>query len=105
QRRRPGRVPREPGHFVDGADPLDAGRARRGVLSAGERTRSRGTGRGAGSYPPVIYVLSQDQLPSGSFSHEFVGDDHGGVGVSVILTDAGPDQGPSLPTPPYTEIP
>jgi quercetin dioxygenase-like cupin family protein len=33
-----------------------------------------------------------------------VGDDHGGVGVSVILTDAGPDQGPSLHTHPYAEI-
>jgi quercetin dioxygenase-like cupin family protein len=33
-----------------------------------------------------------------------VGDDHGGVGVSVILTDAGPGEGPSLHTHPYAEI-
>jgi mannose-6-phosphate isomerase-like protein (cupin superfamily) len=51
-----------------------------------------------------VNVVNRDQLPSSAFSHELVGDDHGGVGVSLILTDAGPGQGPSLHRHPYEEI-
>ena len=51
-----------------------------------------------------MHVVSRDQLPAGSFSHEFVGDDHGGVGVSLIFTEAGPGQGPSLHRHDYVEI-
>jgi mannose-6-phosphate isomerase-like protein (cupin superfamily) len=51
-----------------------------------------------------MYVVSRDQLPAGSFSHEFEGDDHGGVGVSLIFTEAAPGQGPSLHRHDYVEI-
>jgi quercetin dioxygenase-like cupin family protein len=33
-----------------------------------------------------------------------VGDEHGGVGVSLLLIEAAPGQGPSLHTHPYAEI-
>jgi quercetin dioxygenase-like cupin family protein len=51
-----------------------------------------------------MYVVSRDDLPSGNFSDNFVGQDHLGVGVSMILIDAEPGQGPSLHTHPYPEI-
>jgi quercetin dioxygenase-like cupin family protein len=51
-----------------------------------------------------VQLVSRHQLPSGAFSHEFVGADHGGVGVSLILTEAEPGQGPSLHRHPYEEI-
>ena len=49
-------------------------------------------------------VIRRDQLPAGSFSQELVGEDHGGVGVSLIFTDAGPGQGPSLHRHDYFEV-
>jgi mannose-6-phosphate isomerase-like protein (cupin superfamily) len=49
-------------------------------------------------------IVARDQLPSSAFSHEFVGDDHGGVGVSLIFTEAPPGRGPSLHRHDYEEI-
>jgi quercetin dioxygenase-like cupin family protein len=51
-----------------------------------------------------MQVVSLDQLPAGSFSREFEGDDHGGFGVSLIFTEAAPGQGPSLHRHDYVEI-
>jgi quercetin dioxygenase-like cupin family protein len=51
-----------------------------------------------------MQVVSLDQLPAGSFSREFEGDDHGGVGVSLIFTEAAPGQGPSLHRHDYAEL-
>jgi mannose-6-phosphate isomerase-like protein (cupin superfamily) len=49
-------------------------------------------------------VVDRDQLPAGSYSHELVGEDHGGIGVSLIFTEAGPGQGPSLHRHEYVEV-
>jgi quercetin dioxygenase-like cupin family protein len=51
-----------------------------------------------------MHVVSIDQLPAGSFSHELEGADHGGVGVSLIFTEAAPGQGPSLHRHDYVEV-
>jgi quercetin dioxygenase-like cupin family protein len=51
-----------------------------------------------------MHVISRDELPAGSFSRELEGDDHGGVGVSLIFTDAAPGQGPSLHKHDYVEV-
>jgi mannose-6-phosphate isomerase-like protein (cupin superfamily) len=50
---------------------------------------------------PVIQV---GDLPLSTIAHEFVGADHGGVGVCVIIVDAPPGRGPSLHTHPYEEL-
>jgi mannose-6-phosphate isomerase-like protein (cupin superfamily) len=50
---------------------------------------------------PVIKV---GDLPLSNIAHEFVGADHGGVGVCVIIVDAPPGRGPSLHTHPYEEL-
>jgi quercetin dioxygenase-like cupin family protein/heme-degrading monooxygenase HmoA len=39
-----------------------------------------------------------------NIAHEFVGADHGGVGVCVIIVEAPPGRGPSLHTHPYEEL-
>lgn len=49
-------------------------------------------------------VIRVDELPAGSFSRELEGDDHGGVGVSLIFTEAAPGQGPSLHRHDYVEL-
>jgi mannose-6-phosphate isomerase-like protein (cupin superfamily) len=49
-------------------------------------------------------VLSRSDLTETNFAHELVGDDHGGVGVSLILVEAPPGRGPSLHTHPYAEV-
>jgi quercetin dioxygenase-like cupin family protein len=49
-------------------------------------------------------VISQDALPLSNIAREFVGDDHGGVGICVILVDAPPGAGPSLHRHPYEEV-
>ena len=41
-------------------------------------------------------VLKVADLPLSNIAHEFVGADHGGVGVCVIIVDAPPGRGPSL---------
>jgi mannose-6-phosphate isomerase-like protein (cupin superfamily) len=51
-----------------------------------------------------MQVVSVDQLPSGSFSHELEGAAHGGIGVSLIFTEAGPGQGPSMHLHDYVEV-
>ncbi len=48
-----------------------------------------------------MYVLSQDQLPT---ANEFEGEDHGRVGVSFLLVDAAPGDGPALHKHAYAEV-
>ncbi len=49
-------------------------------------------------------VLKVADLPFSNIAHEFVGADHGGVGVCVIIVEAPPGRGPSLHTHPYEEL-
>src|SRR3954466_12769510 len=49
-------------------------------------------------------VLKVADLPLSNIAHEFVGADHGGVGVCVIIVEAPPGRGPSLHTHPYEEL-
>jgi quercetin dioxygenase-like cupin family protein len=51
-----------------------------------------------------MLVVKIDGLPSGSFSHELEGADHGEIGVSLIFTEAAPGQGPSLHKHDYVEV-
>jgi mannose-6-phosphate isomerase-like protein (cupin superfamily) len=51
-----------------------------------------------------VYVVRQDELPVSATAHELVGEDHGGVGVCVILVNAPPGGGPSLHEHPYDEV-
>jgi mannose-6-phosphate isomerase-like protein (cupin superfamily) len=51
-----------------------------------------------------MHVLSRSDLTATNFAHELVGDDHGGVGVSLILVEAPPGRGPSLHKHPYPEV-
>ena len=48
-----------------------------------------------------MYVLSQDQLPT---PNEFEGKDHGGLGISFLLVDAAPGEGPALHKHSYAEV-
>jgi quercetin dioxygenase-like cupin family protein len=52
----------------------------------------------------AVHVVSVDQLPAGSFSHELEGSDHDGLGVSLIFTEAAPGQGPSRHYHDYVEV-
>ena len=49
-------------------------------------------------------VLKLDELPFSRISREFVGAEHGDVGVCLILVDAPPGRGPSLHRHPYAEL-
>jgi mannose-6-phosphate isomerase-like protein (cupin superfamily) len=51
-----------------------------------------------------MHVIDQDQLPFSVIAREFVGDDHGGVGISLLLIDAAPGRGPRLHRHAYEEI-
>jgi quercetin dioxygenase-like cupin family protein len=51
-----------------------------------------------------VDVIKQDELPWSSIAHEFVGADHGGVGICVLLVNAEPGRGPSLHKHPYPEV-
>jgi mannose-6-phosphate isomerase-like protein (cupin superfamily) len=51
-----------------------------------------------------IRILKQDELPWSVIAREFVGADHGGVGVCIIFVDAEPGRGPALHTHPYHEL-
>lgn len=51
-----------------------------------------------------MYVVTQDQLPFSVFAREFIGADHGGVGICLIFTEAKPGDGPSLHKHPYEEV-
>ena len=48
-----------------------------------------------------MYVVSREQLPT---ANEFEGDDYGGLGVSFLLVDAGPGDGPALHKHAYAEV-
>ncbi|MDX6458150.1 MAG: hypothetical protein QOE55_1847 [Acidobacteriaceae bacterium] len=49
-------------------------------------------------------VINQSQLPFVGMSHEFVGRDHGGVGISFFLVIGEPGRGPRLHKHDYDEI-
>jgi quercetin dioxygenase-like cupin family protein len=51
-----------------------------------------------------MYRIRQQDLPFKGSSHEFVGADHGDVGVSVFLLSALPGRGPGFHRHPYDEI-
>ena len=51
-----------------------------------------------------MHVMRQGDLPFSNIAHEFVGADHGGAGVCLILVDASPGRGPGLHKHPYHEV-
>jgi mannose-6-phosphate isomerase-like protein (cupin superfamily) len=51
-----------------------------------------------------VQVVSQDELPFSRIARTLAGDDHGGLGVSLIFVEAPPGDGPSLHTHPYAEV-
>ena len=48
--------------------------------------------------------MRQNDLPFSNIAREFVGADHGGAGVCLILVDAPPGRGPGLHKHPYHEV-
>jgi mannose-6-phosphate isomerase-like protein (cupin superfamily) len=55
-------------------------------------------------YADPMPVISQESLPLSNIAREFVGDDHGGVGITFLLVDAEPGSGPALHQHPYEEV-
>ena len=51
-----------------------------------------------------MYVVAQKDLPFVGMSHQFIGADHGGVGVSVYLVNSPPGRGTKLHRHPYDEV-
>jgi quercetin dioxygenase-like cupin family protein len=51
-----------------------------------------------------MIVVRRAELPVNEFTREFEGMRHGGVGLSLVLTEAKPGQGPGLHTHPYDEV-
>jgi len=51
-----------------------------------------------------MYRVRQEELPFRGSSHQFVGADHGGVGISVYLLSALPGRGPGPHRHPYDEV-
>jgi quercetin dioxygenase-like cupin family protein len=51
-----------------------------------------------------MYVIQQSQLPFVGMSHEFVGMDHGGVGVSFFVVIGEPGRGTALHKHDYDEV-
>lgn len=51
-----------------------------------------------------MYVIRQEQLPLTDIAREFIGGDHEGVGISFLLIDAAPGDGPALHRHPYDEV-
>ena len=49
-------------------------------------------------------IMRQDELPFSNIAREFVGADHGGAGVCLILVDAPPGRGPGMHRHPYAEV-
>lgn len=49
-------------------------------------------------------LIRQSELPWSEIAHELIGDDHGGLGISIIFVKAEPGRGPSLHTHPYDEV-
>lgn len=52
----------------------------------------------------AVELIRQSELPWSEIAHELIGDDHGGLGISVIFVDAEPGRGPSLHVHPYDEV-
>jgi quercetin dioxygenase-like cupin family protein len=48
--------------------------------------------------------IRQDDLPWSVIAREFIGENHGGIGISFLLVEAPPGRGPSLHTHPYEEL-
>jgi mannose-6-phosphate isomerase-like protein (cupin superfamily) len=55
-------------------------------------------------YAGCMPVISQEALPISNIAREFVGQDHGGVGITFLLVDAAPGRGPALHQHPYEEV-
>src|SRR6186997_1200034 len=51
-----------------------------------------------------IEIIRLEELPPSNIAREFVGADHGGVGICAIFVEAPPGAGPSLHRHPYTEV-
>jgi mannose-6-phosphate isomerase-like protein (cupin superfamily) len=51
-----------------------------------------------------VRIVAVEDLPATNFSHELIGDDHGGTDISLIIVEAPPGRGPSLHSHPYDEI-
>jgi quercetin dioxygenase-like cupin family protein len=51
-----------------------------------------------------VRIIHGEDLPLSNIAREFVGADHGGVGVCVIVVEAEPGRGPSLHEHPYEEV-
>jgi quercetin dioxygenase-like cupin family protein len=51
-----------------------------------------------------MIVVRRAELPVNGFTREFEGVRHGGVALSLVLTEAKPGQGPGLHTHPYDEV-
>jgi mannose-6-phosphate isomerase-like protein (cupin superfamily) len=51
-----------------------------------------------------VHVIDQDRLPFSAIAREFVGDDQGGVGVSILFVDAPPGRGPGMHRHAYEEV-
>lgn len=49
-------------------------------------------------------VVRQSELPFDKISRDFVGRDHGGIGFTFLIVDAGPGEGPALHRHPYAEV-
>jgi mannose-6-phosphate isomerase-like protein (cupin superfamily) len=51
-----------------------------------------------------MIVVRRAELPVNDFTREFEGMRHGGGGLSLVMTEAKPGQGPGLHTHPYDEV-
>jgi quercetin dioxygenase-like cupin family protein len=51
-----------------------------------------------------MIVVRRGELPVTDFAREFEGMRHGGVGLSLVLTEAKPGEGPALHAHPYDEV-
>ncbi len=51
-----------------------------------------------------MYIVNQSHLPFVGMSHEFIGREHGGVGVSFFVVIGEPGRGPRLHRHDYDEI-
>lgn len=51
-----------------------------------------------------MHIVRQQDLPFVGMSHQFIGADHGDVGISVYLVNSPPGRGPRSHRHPYDEI-
>ena len=49
-------------------------------------------------------VIAESELAPSSIGREFIGEDHGGAGISLLLIDAPPGRGPRLHRHAYEEV-